>query len=602
MYNCNSVLAMQCLNSIIVLAVYFHTCSGRNNTVCTDSKLCDCRTISYFKVEINCHGRGLNISNVCGICAKIDHAQILDVGGNSLSNIPNACFEQCTELEELHLDSNNLTVLTKDAFTGLKLLKRLNVNNNSLITDGRIHDPELFTPLKLLEELHIQKNMKSAKPEIITYLSNVANGTLGNLERLYIDGLPNGRFGTNFLSFQNILMISLSGSPIFNLTNGTFVNVRRIQILDMSYCNLTRIEADTFEPLKALKFLNLSNNMGLGFPSLRNISYGLRDSTSIAILDYSKVYKTFGLTTQLNRCDVWYLQNTTLKELYINSNRMASIELDALRLMPMTLETVFIEDNQLTYAPYVFQGGCITNLKRLEMSRQNLAHDPKNFNHEVDIADNELDSSGGCQIERQTLKPGCWSGKHKPLKPIHFHFPYKLKYIGASQSKIRYGHSKDKLIPLPLRNSVETIDLSYNLIYKWNNPLVIFHDLKLLNLSHNFCSNITRDFFKNCPNLETFDASYNRLGQVLGNDIHGMIFAKVTGLRILNISGSWIAKLPQKAFIYLGSLEHLDLSYNMLEKIDFQFQHMENLTTLSLRQNKISYLPLNLLELMKKSS
>ena len=158
---------------------------------------CDCRTISNMKVEINCHGRGLNISNVCGICAKIDHVQILDVGGNSLSNIPNACFEQCTELEELHLDSNNLTVLTKDAFTGLKLLKRLNVNNNSLIIDGRIHDPELFKPLKLLEELHIQKNMKSAIPETITYLSNVANGTLRNLERLYLNGLPNGRFGTN---------------------------------------------------------------------------------------------------------------------------------------------------------------------------------------------------------------------------------------------------------------------------------------------------------------------------------------------------------------------------------------------------------------------
>ena len=589
---------MQFLQLIFVVVVYFKMCHGGNDTLCAEFKPCTCITKGSLKVDINCHGRGLNVNTVCGACAKVRHVQSLDVGGNGLANIPEACFEKCTELDELYLDSNNLSDITKDAFKGLKHLKRLNLNNNNLIVDGQIRDPELFEPLKRLEELCIQKNLKRANTKYITYLSNVASDTLGGLKRLYLDGVPNGRFGTNFVNFRNLSMVIFSGSAIFNLTNDAFKNVPHIKTLDLSYCNITKVEADTFEPLKELKVLNLSYNMALGFPTLRNISYGLRGSTSIEVLDYSKVYKTFGLTTQLNRCDVWYLQNTTLKELYLNSNRMASIELNALHLFPLSIEAVFIEDNRLTFGPYALQTGCVTNLKHLEMSRQDFAHHMANFNNEMDIIENKLDSSGGCPVERKSLKRGCRLGKHKPLKPVDFTFPTTLKNIGYSNSNLRYEPSVVSL-PLPLRNSVESFDLSHNVIYKWNDPLIIFSDLKVLNLSHNFCYNITGDFFKNCPNLETFDASYNKIGPVLENDIHGSIFRVVTSLRILNISASWIEKLPEKAFIHLKSLEHLDLSYNMLEKIEFQFQHMKNLSTLRLRQNKISTLPLNLLKHMR---
>ena len=591
---------MQVLKLFCVLTITLGACwAEHNDTICAEVESCTCVIHDALNVNINCHGRGLNASTVCGICAEVKHVIQLDVGGNNLEYIPDACFQNCTELEELHLDSNDLSDVTKAAFTGLRALKRLNMNNNSLIKDGQIHDAELFKPLELLEELRIQNNSNGPSTEIRTYLSNVAKDTLCYLKHLYLDGLPKGRFGPNFASFRNLSLVSFSNSAIFNITTDTFKNVPQIQTLDLSYCNLTNIERDTFEPLKDLRLLNISNNMALGFPTLRNVSYELRDSKSIEILDYSKVYKTFGLTTQLNRCDVWYLQNTTLKELNINSNRMASIELNALHLMPTSLEKLFVEDNRLTFGPYALQLGCITNLKRLELNRQDYAHPVVNFNNEMKIVENKLDSSGGCPVKRKSLKPGCRLGKHKPLNPFDFTFPTTLKSVGYSLSNLRYEPSVVP-VPLPLRNSIESFDLSYNMIYKWNDPLVIFSDLKLLNLSHNFCYNITADFFRNCPNLENFDACHNKIGPVLENDIHGSIFERLTRLRILNISASWIEKLPENIFIHLSSLEHLDLSYNMLEKLEFQFHHMTNLTTLVLRQNKISTLPLNLLHHLKK--
>ena len=578
---------------------YIQMIQARNDTLCSDTSPCTCKTSDSLKVNINCHGKGLNISTVCRICAKVGHVQRLDVGDNGLSTIPSECFKHCIELEELHLDSNELAILTKAAFVGLTQLKRLNIDNNNLIKDGEIYDPELFKPLQELEELHIQNNeKKSPKPKSVTYLSNVVNDTLCNLQRLYLDGLPNGRFGSNFISFQNLSLISFAGSKIFNTTNDTFKNVPHVERLDMSYCNLTHVEAGTFEPLKTLKFLNLSNNMGLGFPSLRNISYGIRDSTSIESLDYSKVYKTFGLTTQLNRCDLWYLQNTTLKELHINSNRMAKIEIDALRLMPSTLERAYVNDNKLTLGPYALQVGCVTNLRHLELNKQGLAQPMDYFNYEIDIVENKIDTSGGCPVEGRPLNPNCWSGHHKPLRRMDFRLPYSLKNIGFSQSSLSY-HPTLLKEPVYLKNSVKSFDLSNNLLTKWVDKLIMFDDLKHLNLSNNFCSNITGDLFTNCPNLQTFDASHNSIGGVLEKDIEGSIFRSVSGLRILNISACWIEKLPEKAFIHLSSLEHIDLSFNMLENISFHFKHMQKLSTLRLRQNKISTLPLNLLEQMK---
>ena len=540
----------------------------------------------------------MNASTICGICDKIKQVLWLDVGGNNIVHIPNSCFNKCSDLQDLHIDNNGLSDISKDAFKGLSVLKRLNMNDNHLISDGKIHDSELFSPLQRLDVLEIKSNVHDSKTENGIYLSNLANATLPKLKHLYLDGLPNWHFGPNFRTFQSLTMISFSGSAMLSILNNTFQHVPHIQILDLSHCNLKNIEADTFSPLKNLRLLNLSNNMGLGFPTLKNVSFGLRDSKSIERLDYSKVYKTFGLTTQLNRCDLWYLQNTTLKELNLNSNRLASIELNALHLMPASLETVFVEDNKLTFGPFALQLGCVTYLKRLELKRQDFAHPMVNFNREMNITENKVDSSDGCPVERKSMRPGCRLGKNKPLNPMDFTVPSTLKTIGYSQSSLRYEPSVVSR-PVPLRNSIESFDLSYNVLYKWTEPLVIFSRLKLLNLSHNFCYNITSDFFENCPNLETFDASDNKLSKVIENDFQGSIFEKVPGLRILNISACWIEQLPEMIFIHLGSLEHLDLSYNQLEKLDVQVKHMRNLSTLILRQNKISSLPLSLLEHMK---
>ena len=105
--------------------------------------------------------------------------------------------------------------------------------------------------------------------------------------------------------------------------------------------------------------------------TLRNVSYGLQ-TNSIEVLDYSKVYKTFGTTNQLKRYDIWHLNNTYLKEIHLNSNRMTSIEVNGMHLVPRSLEVYWAENNPFDYSPYVFQSGCVYNLKRLEASKKTI--------------------------------------------------------------------------------------------------------------------------------------------------------------------------------------------------------------------------------------
>ena len=58
---------------------------------------------------------------------------------------------------------------------------------------------------------------------------------------------------------------------------------------------------------------------------------------------------SFGLNTKLRRFDVWYLSNTTLKELYLKSNRMTLVKRNALLLFPSSLEVLSATKNVLRY-------------------------------------------------------------------------------------------------------------------------------------------------------------------------------------------------------------------------------------------------------------
>ena len=591
---------------LILLPAFLQVCLAAAHWPCPEVQACTCSRITSYQIDVDCRGTKLNVSNTCRICKTIQHVWRLDLSENNIKDIPASCFEDCSKLEEMTLASNKLSQLKKQAFSGLISLKHLYLDQNTLLSDGKFYDQNLFEPLTRLELLSIRGNVKVNATKQNTYLSNVGNNSLTHLRSLYLDGLPDTRFGSNFLSFTKLTSISFSGKPAYcnmgALTKFTFENVPYTEILNISHCNILRVDAETFESLKELRVLNISYNMALGFPSLRNVSFGLQNCRKMEVLDYSKVYKTFGLTTQINRCDMWFLQNTTLREIRLNSNRLSAFEVNALSLLPPTLEVGFLEDNKLTFGPFALQGGCVPNLTHIELNEQDSVHSIASYNDEIYIQENGDDTSGGCFVDRRNLSSSCRLSKHKPLEWWKFTIPISLRHLSARNSNFRYEKTDIPLSHLRFRNVLESADLSNNVIYSWTDPFLHFYSLKHLNLSYNFCFNISGQFFLNCPNITSLDASHNKIGPVLAKDTHGSTFRFLKSLNTLDMSSNLIGHLPENTFIYSESLGHLDLSFNQIESINFKYQHMRNLSVLLLRQNKITTLPVKLLNQMSDTS
>ena len=589
---------------IFVTFLLTFVCYKVKSSPCTMETRCKCTRLEEFLI-VDCQDSGLNITEVCLLCGKVKEMAVLDLSKNNLRHISDNCFASCHGLLELRLESNALTWLSKDAFIGLSNLTSLTLNKNALVKDGNFSGPDAFKPLHSIRELYLQNNAQVTNDsKILHYLSNINNDVFPNLQILYLDGLPNASFASNFMNFKRLEYIDFSGDSnncnIIALTNKSFDNIPYAISLNLANCNISYIEAGTFSPLRELKYLNLSSNMALGFVTLRNVSFGLQ-FTNIKILDYSKVYKTFGLSTEIRRCDVWYLRNTSLREIHVNSNRIGLVEANALYLLPPTLQVVWAEDNQLSYGPFSLQMGCLQNLSKLELSKQNIVHALELYNKELYIHEKELLPQGKCEVPENASKPTCPFLENKPLDVFSVSFPETLEFLGWRRGNLRYERAP-LTKPLPIRNKIKSIDISSNIMYNWSGPFILLRHLKYVDASNNFCTDMSADVFDNAPYLEGLNASNNKVGPRLALDITGSLFKSLQNMRLLNFSNNWIDFLPENVFIYLTTLETLDLSFNRIQNVTFILSSMTKLTEVYLKENKISSIPMKVLKHLESNA
>ena len=278
---------------------------------------------------------------------------------------------------------------------------------------------------------------------------------------------------------------------------------------------------------------------------------------------------------------------------------MASIEVNGMHLIPASLEVLWAEDNPLIYGPYVFQSGCVNNLKRLEISKTLFGPDLSKYNDEINVKekDNVHYGTDACKVPKTSKRENCLFLVGQKLKPEEISISVSLKRITISGSNLHFKFPDGSFV-LKFNNSIEYIDISSNIFYQWRGKFFQFDKLKHLDLSNNFCSNVTANFFKNAPYIKTLNVSRNNLVLILAGDTKGHIFEPLTKLEKLDLARNDIEKLPKKVFRYLKKLKTLNISFNRIQKIEFAFDHMKNLSYLDVQQNKIYSLPVPLLEQM----
>ncbi|XP_052075459.1 toll-like receptor 4 [Mytilus californianus] len=144
--------------------------------------------------------------------------------------------------------------------------------------------------------------------------------------------------------------------------------------------------------------------------------------------------------------------------------------------------------------------------------------------------------------------------------------------------------------PFSLHVSTLYIDISNNAFYVWQGPISNLTCLTYLDISNNFCSNVSTNFFEYGSNLTTLLIQNNLLGFVLPTDTNGEILAKLTKLKLLNLADNRIPSLPTTIFYSQTEIRMLNLSRNMLENEIFKIDHMTKLSYLDLSYNRLSTL------------
>ena len=521
----------------------------------------------------------ISFNYLTGVTALIPaYVQELCLNHNLITALANHTFSNpqkaVTKMKKLLLQNNTIREIEQLAFEGLNNLKILNISYNSIPFMAKGLVPAIFRPLKGLIELDIGNNTIDESTNM-TYPDHILSDAK-TLEILKMDGIANATFGPGFKELKNLTNLNLSGlndyCKMHTLKNDTFRFLTSLKHLDISYCGLSAIEAQALSPLYQLDSIDMSGNKDLGYLALPNVFFGLRNTT-VKTLKYSSMFRS-RMGTEFKVKRLKYFNETKIKNLYADDNALEILEDDVFNHFPKTITYISVQYNRLMPGPWMFRLVALTNLEVVDISYQ--FPSPKiefPFIQESNI-----------ENTRQIRSASEWCIDTSKI------YPKKLK-------KIFYIGSKDEdIIPCLILNSqgtkLEEVRLSGNIFHSWQGPVTGLENLKILDLSKNYCSNIELKFFSTMSSLQELYINTNFIGLVLKK--HEGIFRNRTNLRILDMSFNVISMLPSNVLEQQVHLERLNLSTNGLTGFEINMRHMNNLTYLNLAANSLSTLPLKI--------
>ncbi|XP_062597087.1 toll-like receptor 4 isoform X2 [Saccostrea cucullata] len=418
----------------------------------------------------------------------------------------------------------------------------------------------------------------------------------------------------NFLKFpsnltRNIRYLNLEHNFIEQLTRESVHQLRNLENLSMSNNELKSIEKGTFMTFTELRHLDLSYNLQLSLSTLTNISFDLQ-FTRIKVLILEKVQCTYGISTAVYIEQIRHLSNTSLEQFNIASNRINHFEFGAFSYLPKTLRIFNFADNVLSFGAYLLNLGQLSNVMMLNASYQSSFHaiDPVDFNfrckdrHENDNSDFSIDF--GPHEENTGLDFNHRDYKRK--RSLHFASgrPFQEEIVGGKQNttiylppNLRTIYFHDNMykyaFPTLFLNVSDTfthVHFQNSIIYRFDGPVYGMRSVQYLDLSNNFCSRVSNDFFIDFLNIQVLNLSNNLLWESLKVDKSGKIFRNQKRLQVLDLANNKIGALPRDIFRGFSDLTYLNLSSNSLAIFNVSISHLSKLKWIDLSSNQLSSL------------
>lgn len=538
------------------------------------------------------------------IFSNLFQLQILNLRYNKLESIDADTFSLMSNLHTLLLSHNKIKYLDAYSLNGLGVLSLLSIDNNALTG---IH-PEAFRNCTSLQDLNLNGNELAKVPLALMDMRLLRTVDLG-------ENLITVLEEPGFRGMNNLYGMRLIGNRIENISRNSFRELPNLQILNMAKNQISYIEKGSFEASPSVQAIRLDGNMltqvdGL-FANMPNLLWLNVSDNRLEHFDLTQIPVNLQWL-DIHRNELTELENEfsldveyKLQTLDVSFNRLEKVTPYS---FPNSVELVFLNDNLIQEVEaHTFLHKY--NLTRVDLYANRITSlDIKSLRLMPFHEDKPLPEFyiGGnpficdCNIE--------WLKNINELKQRQYP---KIMDIDTIYCKLLYN--RDKQYVELIEAEPHHFLCSYNLhcfalcdcCEKENcecemtcpNNCTCFHD-QTWNTNIVECSAST---YKDVPKNLPIDITELYLD---GTDLLEMATNSFLGknkLKVLYLNNSNIHSIQNGTFHTLQKLLILHLENNKLQKlIGHEFNGLENLRELYLQHNKLQHIDIRSFQALKK--
>lgn len=469
---------------------------------------------------------------------------------------------------ELFLRSTSIREIKIDDFSSLGHLEKLTIEQNQLLNNIQAFS---FQNMLNLTTLTINSNplLESFNPETLQGLVNLRELNVVNSGFTKLTDLTRA---IQMKYLPNLRKLNISGNHFLDISAHDFDHIGggELEELDLTSCNIQRMDRDALKPLKKLSKLYLGNN-SLEIHSLVDI---LENTISSGIDLKSIDLNSLGMQSTIPESLSKMIAASNIDSLTLSNNTFSMLDEKTIPTVLPNLKTLEIVNGESTFVEDSFFNR-IPNVETLILRKHNLSY--------------------------FTIPKSLPNLKYLDLSEFTKKEPHEFFHLETEvdESAVEYLDLHETRLAFLLKNSfqfmpaLKELSLKKSLVVKFSTGAFNnLKSLKYLNLEDNkfFIMYIKypSEPFLGLDNLETLLLAGNAISYISSGERN--LLKHLTNLKCLGLQRNSLEVITAEDFAPLKKLEILDISSNPLYAWDDRVFFKSRLEKFFASSNHFNYL------------